>query len=547
MCGFCLSVDDSTVDIRGLTSSIRHRGPDSTRYYLGSRVSCGFNRLSIVDNDSRSDQPMLDGSERYLLAFNGEIYNHHKLRIALQNKHNVRFNTQSDTEVLLQGLITEGVEFIGKLDGIYAFAFVDLKSIEVLLARDIFGVKPLYYYLHKNGLCVSSEIKPLWVHSGNKIHYSNVARYLAYGTVGSGEAIVCGINELEPNTIKRFSAGKEIWTGRVHDFKYDELDTAKLGDLSDVLYRTVDSQKPAIPYGVLFSGGLDSTLILDQSANDNNFYGAYSVDVDHPDMSEKHWQDYAIQVVGIKDKHQKVKLQKSDLSVDNILKVAQDLDHPLFHPNFIGSFLLTRRAAEDGLKVLISGEGADELFLGYRWFFSKQDTSDFLEYIPLRDINALCGEGALEPINTSGMSVLQIFQKIYLRRWLMRQDLTGMANSIEVRVPFLGNEVAVLANRLSMDFKRGDGESKWIIKKLLSGKFSKEFIKRKKIGFDFPLNDWIGDEHLEFLEAKSNLFDLSQLKATLKKYQGSYMRNRIVFSMVSFVAWHDSIKSRTLH
>lgn len=545
MCGFCLSVDDSTFDIRRLTNSIKHRGPDSTKYYFGARVSCGFNRLSIVDNDSRSDQPMVDSSKRYLLAFNGEIYNHRELRVTLQNKHNLHFNTESDTEVLLQGLVTEGVDFIAKLDGIYAFAFVDLKSSEVLLARDIFGVKPLYYYSHNSGLCVSSEIKPLWVHSGNKIHFSNVARYLSYGTVGNGEAIVYGINELEPNTIKRFSAGKETWTGRVHDFKYDEIDNGNLDDLSDVLYRTIDRQKPTISYGVLFSGGLDSTLILDRSANDENFRGAYSVNVDHPDMSEKYWQDYAVQLVGIKDKHQKIKLQKDDLSVDNLLKVAQELDHPLFHPNFIGSFLLTRRAAEDGLKVLISGEGADELFLGYRWFFSDQNASDFLEYVPLREIHALCGKGNPEPIATSGMSILQIFQRIYLRRWLTRQDLTGMANSVEVRVPFLGYELSVLANKLSMNFKRGAGQSKWIIKKLLSGKFSEEFVQRKKIGFDFPLNDWIGEEHLEFLKEKRDLFDLSQLRAALKKYQGSYMRNRIVFSLVSLVAWHDSVRSRT--
>jgi asparagine synthase (glutamine-hydrolysing) len=262
-------------------------------------------------------------------------------------------------------------------------------------------------------------------------------------------------------------------------------------------------------------------------------------------MSEKYWQDYATQVIGIKDKYKEIKLQKNDLSVGNLLKVAQELDHPLFHPNFIGSFLLTRRAAEDGLKVLISGEGADELFLGYRWFFSDQNASDFLEYIPLREIHALCGEGSPKPIGTSEMSILQIFQRIYLRRWLARQDLTGMANSIEVRVPFLGYELSVLANKLSMNFKRGAGQSKWIIKKLLSGKFSEEFLQRKKSGFDFPLNDWIGEEHLAFLEEKSDLFDLSQLRATLKKYEGSYIKNRIVFSLVSLVAWHDSVKSQT--
>jgi asparagine synthase (glutamine-hydrolysing) len=543
VCGFCLSVGDASVDIHRLTESIKHRGPDSTKYFIGSRVVCGFNRLSIVDRDDRSDQPMLDSSEHYLLAFNGEIYNHRKLRTDLENRCNVRFKTRSDTEVLLNGLIYEGIKFIAKLDGIFAFAFVDLHSLDVLLVRDIFGVKPLYYYTQGSRLYVSSELKPLWQQSGSKIHFSNIARYLSYGTVGNGEAIISGINELEPNTIKRFVAGKNTLTSKVHNFEYDVDEKMDLDEITDVVDRTIDSQKPEIAYGVLYSGGLDSTLILDRSVKDDNFYGAYSVDVDHPDMSEVRWQDYAASILGVPDKHRKIKLSKEDLSVENIAKVASELDHPLFHPNFIASFLLTRRAAEDGLKVLISGEGADELFLGYRWFFAKQDPSEFLEYIPLKDVYAAWGTDDIAPVQTSGMSVLEIFQKIYLQRWLMRQDLTGMANSVEVRVPFLGFDLAVLANKLSMRFKRGRGNGKWIIKKMLSDKFSKEFVERKKIGFDFPLNDWIGAEHVSFLQQRTDLFDLAGLNATFAKYHGSFMKNRIVFSLVSFAAWHDSVNS----
>lgn len=541
MCGFCLAVNDGAVDIRRLTESIKHRGPDSTHHFIGPRVLCGFNRLAIVDDDPRSDQPMVDASGRYLLAFNGEIYNHNSLRAGLAERHNAHFVTRSDTEVLLKGLMLEGPAFVSKLDGIFAFAFVDLLSLEVLLARDVFGVKPLYYFSRADRLYVSSETRPLWRLAESQLSLPNIARYLSYGIVGNGEAIVSGINELEANTVKIFRSGTVVQTTKIHDFAYDVSAGVNLEEIRDLLHQTIDSQKPEIPYGVLFSGGLDSTLILDRCATDHHLAGAYSVDVSHPDMSERRWQECVIDILDLKEKYRKIELSKDHLSVESIAKISEGLDYPLFHPNFVGSFLLTHRASEDGLKVLISGEGADELFLGYRWFFSDQPHSDFLEYVRLQDLQSVLGAQATVPMRLSGMSLLEIFQTIYLQRWLLRQDLTGMANSVEVRVPFLGLALADLANRLSNDFKKGNGESKWIIKKLLSEKYPKAFFERKKVGFDFPLNDWIGEEHIDFLRRKTDLIDTATLDLILRKYEGSYMKGRLVFSLVSLSVWHDSL------
>jgi asparagine synthase (glutamine-hydrolysing) len=312
--------------------------------------------------------------------------------------------------------------------------------------------------------------------------------------------------------------------------------------LDEVLYRAIDIQKPKIPYGVLFSGGLDSTIILDRCVEDRHFSGAYSIDVDHPEMSERRWQEYVIAQLSLKGKYRKLVLRKADFSVENIAKISKGLDYPLFHPNFIGSFYLTGMACEDGLKVLMSGEGADELFLGYRWFFSDQLPSDFLEYIPLQDIQRLLQGSNTNAIRVSGMTLLEIFQKIYLRRWLLRQDLTGMANSVEIRVPFLGLDLARLVNQLSLEFKRGNGESKWLLKTLLAKRFSKDFVRRKKVGFDFPLNEWIGEEHVEFLRHEGDLIESATFNSVMRKYEGSHMRNRIIFSLVSLALWCQGIK-----
>ncbi len=546
MCGFCLSLNDGNVDIRLLTESIKHRGPDSTKYFAAPGVQCGFNRLAIVDNDPRSDQPMLDRSGRYLLLFNGEIYNFRRLRAALESKYGIQFVTMSDTEVLLEGLIHEGTPFVAKLDGIFAFAFVDLHSLDTILARDVFGVKPLYYFLQDDRLYVGSEIRPLLHMSGKRPHLGNLARYLSRGTVGGGETIVTGVNEIEPNTVSLFRKGSIVSTTRVHDFVYDVDAEVDIETLRDLLYSTIESQKPAIKYGVLFSGGLDSSLILSRCADDKRFATAYSVDVNHADMSERPWQDYAASLLAVDHRVKRVVLDKQDLSLENMAAIARGIDHPLFHPNYIGSYLLTRAASEDGLKVLLSGEGADELFLGYRWFYSQQPAQAFLEYVPLKDICAVLGTSFVEPAAPK-MSLLEVFQKIYLQRWLTRQDLTGMANSVEVRVPFLGLELARVVNRISLDQKMGKGQSKWIIKALMSDQFSAEFLNRKKVGFDFPLNDWIGDEHIDYLRQRPDLIEGNALGRILADNVGSFMRNRIVFSLVALALWSDSLSLGRRH
>jgi asparagine synthase (glutamine-hydrolysing) len=532
-------VNDTAVDIRRLTECIKHRGPDSTGYYTGSRVLCGFNRLAIVDSNPLSDQPMLDASGRFLLAFNGEIYNHKRLRAELEANHKVRFSTRSDTEVLLEGLIAEGTAFIAKLDGIYAFAFVDLNALEVLLARDVFGVKPLYYFSRADRLYVSSEIRPLRYVSGADLSMASVARYLSCGIAGNGDAIISGVHELPPNTIMRFRAGQVIETAKIHNFILEGQDTIDIDELRDVLYETIESQKPQIPYGVLFSGGIDSTIILERCFRDDHFAGAYSLDVNHSDMSERVWQEHVIEAQQMPVKYIRIELNRKDFSVENMANIARELDYPLFHPNFIGSYMLTREAAKDGLKVLLSGEGADELFLGYRWFFTNGRSSDFVEYVPLQDLQSLLGTES-RPACSSDMNLLETFQRIYLRRWLLRQDLTGMANSVEIRVPFLGNDVVQLANRLSFEFKKGNGESKWMLKRLLAKKYPRQFLDRKKMGFDFPLNDWIGEEHYQFLRQSAGLFDGEILRSILDKHEGSFMKNRIVFSLVALVHWLES-------
>ena len=161
MCGFFFSRNDMKIDLDDLLQKMIHRGPDSTKKIELKNVLCGFNRLSIINQNSDSDQPMCDSSGRYVILFNGEIYNHNELKNKLLKKHKINFRTNSDTEVVLNILIHEGLEYLKNLDGIFAIVFYDSKLDSITLIRDYIGVKPIYFYNKDKKIYISSEIRPI--------------------------------------------------------------------------------------------------------------------------------------------------------------------------------------------------------------------------------------------------------------------------------------------------------------------------------------------------------------------------------------------------
>ena len=553
MCGFCVSINDKYTDIKKMTQMIKHRGPDSTKHIKTSNVNAGFNRLAIVDLDERSDQPMYDEAKRYLILFNGEIYNHKYLKKSLRQSYGITFKTDSDTEVLLKGLSKEGSKFINKLDGIFAFIFIDLLNLNIIMGRDPFGVKRLYYIHKKNQLIASSELKPFNWKKKRKIKKKALVEFISYGMVFDNHTLFDDVKELSPNSFVELSingeSSKNFNIQKCKNFNYGNENHANSEAISSLVKETIKKQTPEIPFAVSFSGGIDSTLILDEVHSDNFFTAAYCVDVKHSEMSERKWQNYVIEKLNLSKKIKWVELRETDFSIKNLKRLSNLCDYPIFHPNYVGSLHLTEKVKSDGVKVLLSGEGADEIFLGYRWFEDFSNYSEFLEYVPFDIAKGVFKTENLKNPNFDKLSLVEAFQKIYLQRWLLRQDLTGMANSVEVRVPFLGIELAERLNKLSLEFKikkdfssNSKIETKWLLKSMLRNKYSNEFIDRKKVGFDFPLNEWINDEHLEFLRSRNDLFNFELLFQKLQKMTPFFMRKRLLFSCVSYALWFDNIE-----
>ena len=193
------------------------------------------------------------------------------------------------------------------------------------------------------------------------------------------------------------------------------------------------------------------------------------------------------------------------------------------------------------IKVLLSGEGADELFCGYRWFVEHTPIKDFMEYVPRESLERIlsCPNKFNVDSYNASLSLNELFRSFYLQRWLIRQDITGMYSSTEIRVPFLGRIIAGFVNSLDPSSFCVKGETKIMLKELLVGTFHDDFIYRRKIGFDFPLNDWIGNEHYNFICSRIKTPMREQLDSELDRLQGSYYRARLLFARVNIVIFTE--------
>lgn len=536
MCGFILSLDDPRFSVNKACELISHRGPTATKYYVDSRLKCGFNRLAIVDPNSHSDQPMIDKDGKWLIMFNGEIYNFRDLRKDLMQRYDYKFITESDTEVLLVGLGLEGRNFVKKINGIYAFVFIDLSDYSILLGRDPFGVKPLYYAQRQNSWYFCSETKPLAEAVGAELDRQSLALFLSSGSPLLGKTIYNNIKALPPNSLKAItkSSVKEY---QARPIPLDEhiMDITE-DEIIDRIARATTTQLPDLDYGLQFSGGVDSTFLLSLINKSANFLGTYSVNVNDPEMSEKYWQDIAISNFGSGKLRRVIDLGVEDFQPNNLRDVAAASDLPFFHPSFLGSTMMAKKASDDGLKVLISGEGADEIFLGYRWFYDNSSIPSIFEYSPLNKLCRYLGTESPDMTFLNEMDRLTFFQNWYLQRWLSRSDLTGMRHSIEVRVPFLDLDLVSFVNSINRRYKVHGG-SKWILKNHLAELLSKDFVARRKRGFDFPLNAWMKDEHRNFLRDNKDLFDFSTNDIDSLCNSSDFKDKRLIFSLCSFAVW----------
>ena len=562
--------------LRRMTRIQRHRGPDDSGLCLFSLASktamelpeeglpvqtdyegaLGFNRLSIQDLSVHGHQPMFNASRTVVLAFNGEIYNANDYRAELESA-GYRFRGTSDTEVILYLYEQHGMEgMLARLNGMFAIVVADLQRQELFIARDLFGIKPMYWTQTKSGILFASEGKSFLAHPEfePEIDTEHLDEYLAFRYVAGNDYLLKGVHQLRPGHLMRISGQgceiKRYWeipdvTAKRKISRPDAVD-----ELCHWFGKSVQSQLLSdVPLGCQLSGGIDSSLVTTHARADNRSdLQAFSVIFDDPAYSEEPWIDQAAKVANAKSHRFKF---NDDFFFDTLSDACWHLDKPLNHPNSLGIWLLARESRKH-VTVLLSGEGADEVFGGYTRFYyasMRPRLSPWLPLIgklpvvgqriqrqfggdavnsfigssvwmrpdmlhqlrpeasferPLEKRRALFAEGKGNHLS----NCLKYDMQTYMVDLLVRQDKMTMAHSLENRVPFLDKNLVHFARHLPDNCLVSDSialrdtkmkGTKVILKDLARRSFGDSFVYRKKSGFSLPLSKYFQDQRFKTL------------------------------------------------
>ena len=548
MCGYLgvLSVNDlDSMKTQAANSHLICRGPDSKKELSSStnkynnheidyKFNLVFNRLSILDLSEKADQPMYSEKFNTLVMFNGEIFNHAELRKELEND-GVKFKTDhSDSEVVLLGISHKGLKFIDKLIGQFSIFFLDFENMIVHLIRDRVGQKPLFYSKNSEGIIFGSNLKSVAKLSKiNQYNYMSIEEYLSLGVVTAPNTIFNNIYKVEPAEIITFSLlekrinmkKSKYWEIENHignkSFNQEEF----LNLLNDAVRLRVNAD---VEVANFLSGGLDSTSIIKIQKQNNIDTNSFSVGYGDNKYDESEWFNEVAKKYNTN--HRVTNIDKH-FSNDEIFNSIKIFDEPYADPSTVPSYILSKEISKH-YKVAISGDGGDELFGGYtrtlemlknrsfakniysklfyiypgvlgtgsnlqkhssdiaRGYSSYFEDSKLLKILNIKNENNFIENFSFDYL--SNYKKMQLIEyKFYLSEMMMlKVDRTSMANSLEVRSPFVDHRL--IEYMLSHDESYIDKDNpKKILKDLIKNDFDNKFLNRKKMGFVFNVEDWI--------------------------------------------------------
>ncbi|MFA4991095.1 MAG: asparagine synthase (glutamine-hydrolyzing) [Candidatus Omnitrophota bacterium] len=582
MCGFACVVkkgrvnDKDIKDIELMNRAIRHRGPDSEGYYHSDFFAGASSRLAIIDLDERANQPMLDEEKRRVLFFNGEIYNYEEIRERLKGAGHV-FRTESDTEVVLRSFAEWGAECVNKFVGMFAFAIFDLKNRDVYLFRDQIGIKPLYFYRDKDKFYFASEIRPFLKIMSLRPDYDRLVEYSIFGDVAGSQTLFKGIMELMPGHFIKLNRDLDCDIRGYFDMKDSFLNNGRrhsMVELEDLLnHSVVQHTKSDVGYGIQLSGGLDSSYVLSVLASNNKQrIETFSISLDgYKELDETKYQKSCAERYNTI--HHGYSFRNSDFR-ELLAKSVWFFEYPLPHPNVVPTYIVCRKAQERKVKVLLSGEGGDEVFGGYRWYFEKKgDKKPDREELVYRasynrpeamrnifnklELDLSDRRRIAAGLKDDFSSLLLLDQTCHLRKWLQKQDRIGMACSIEMRVPYCNILLMNYVNGISgKDKTNSFVEPKYLLKKIAEKYLPGELVWRQKVGFAIPLEDWFRDEEglrgfLGYLKDKTfvdrGIYDVRLTDKIMDDHlRGKANNGRLLWTLLNIELWHRIFVDRTM-
>ncbi len=533
--------------IKKMNMVTAHRGPDGNGIFLDDSISLGHNRLSIIDLRSVAAQPMFSDDGNLVIVFNGEIYNFKELKKELEKSYN--FKSQSDTEVILASFKKWGHECVKKFNGIFAFAIWDKDKQELFLARDLIGVKPLYYYYDGKRFIFSSEIKAILQHNISRIlNKEALNHYLRILCVPEPLTMFADIYKFPPASFVIFKNGK------LDIKKYWEADENNLlkcsaREIKKLLYNTIleATNRQLIsdrPVGVYLSGGIDSSVVLYCMSQNRSQIQTFTSGFELSDkgQNEKFNQDFYLARKTAKffnTRHHELLITAQDV-LDNFEKAVWHLDEPISNPTFIPMFCLAR-FTKANVDVVLNGDGGDELFGGYERYRLNRIADFYQSFLPspmrkrvgyfsdsLRKLDTPPGvkrfalfmfvkNEVIERVLSEEVFSKDITEQFFsnkffkdkadygsrsvlldvdLRSWfvdepLTRTDKMSMSSGLEARVPLLDKEVVELAHRIPAKYKVGLFSKKMILKEAFRQKLPPYLFDQPKRGWFAPGAKWL--------------------------------------------------------
>jgi len=555
------------VIVKSMLCLMQHRGGDAIGVQTVNSVTMGHTRLSIVDPTSQADQPFYNTHS--VFSFNGEIYNHQKLRRKYLG--NAEIFTHSDTATLFALLERLSIKTVLKaIQGMFAFSYFNARRNSLILALDRHAIKPLYYIDTPDYFAWASEAKAFGAIPRFTFQFQDkhISEYMIFRYVAGENTLFKNVYKLQPGEYLTYSRKNKIFKKQKY-YELSNLDKVPLFN-EKILEKSVkDHLMGDIAAGVQLSGGVDSSIValLAKKCSKADLH-TFSIGLQDSYWNEFDYSDLVARK--LKTIHHKIIFSKNDF-VKLLPKITYHLDEPLVHPNTVPMYLLAKEARKY-TKVLLTGEGADEVFYGYKRYFNniKNEAGIILSnaFNDPQTVNKILKDSHLSPLNRQKM--LRFVKKIsldkkvslydlqtYLPHVLLRQDKAGMAANIENRVPFLHKSVVESGlNSLSRIGRLGGKNS---VKKIALKYFPQELVLRRKCGFGLPVSEWL-------IDPDCLLPQLSKLTAhkVIKKYfsvkeTGRLIREHVdgknnhsstLLTLLSLVIWYDvfigSTKGRNL-
>ena len=591
--------------VKAMADRIVYRGPDGEGYYVDDQVALGHRRLSIIDLEG-GKQPMFNEDGSLAVIFNGEIYNFQSLRKELIAAGHT-FSTRSDTEVLLHGYEQWGDGLPARLRGMFTFVLWDTRTRTLFGARDIFGIKPFYYYNVDGLFLFGSEIKSFLAHPDFKkeLNEQRLPEYLSIEYIPNEETMFQNVYKLPGAHMFTWHAGR-LDVRRYYDIRYhiDEAPTLEEWEqrITDTFAESVAAHQIAdVEVGCFLSSGVDSSFVVNEVAKGTPHVKSFSVGYTEEQYSELPYAQEFSKEIGVPNISNLVDADQF-FAANRVIQWY--LDEPMPNPAEVPLYFLAQNARKY-VKVVLSGEGADELFGGYPMYCQAVHFMDYEKKVPAplrKAAGAIAAKlpefkgkhflvrGAMQPWQrymranyvfaspeerdrylkkdyrskrpeeyfkpyfdkVAGLDEPTQLQWVDMHTWmlydiLLKADRMSMANSLELRVPFLDREMLELALSIPQRYRSGKEQTKIALRGAALKQLPDSVAKRKKLGFPVPLNDWLRQDKYDAMVREKftgpvaeQFFNTAELCRLLDDHVAGRAKNMTkIWSFYSFILWYE--------